>query len=315
MTKNRVIYSLACLIFVASTAVTASDWSPQNTLRLQIAFGAGGSTDVIGRVLVDQMREQSGWKIIAENVEGGGGVAMLTGIAKRPANNDVIGLAVNVPILINLAQRSDELEFGIDDFSYVGTVSTAQLALVARADAPFDDLEGLVRQATEEPGLAVGFGAPPQRFLMDAVARDSGAQFGMVSTEGGAETIRLLLGGQVMVGFLSGEHLPYLESGDLKVVGSANRDPLSYAPEAQTFSDIGHDFHVVDPYLFLAMAADSDAGAIEAISDVVEEALKTAEMVEIVQNIHHSKPVNLGADGTRQMLAEGLDTFRQIFAK
>ncbi len=44
-----------------------ADWEPSGDLKLQIGFGAGGSTDTMGRVLAKVMEEQSGWNIVTEN--------------------------------------------------------------------------------------------------------------------------------------------------------------------------------------------------------------------------------------------------------
>ena len=120
-------------MMVAGSAMAG--WKPDGPLTLQIGFGAGGSTDTMGRVLAKVMKDQTGWNIFAENKTGGGGVAMFTGIAKMPPNGKVIGLGVNMPILVNLVRRGDELPFDLDSFDYLGTIAKAELALVAAADA------------------------------------------------------------------------------------------------------------------------------------------------------------------------------------
>ena len=209
--KRIVTGVVAGAALLAAGMANAADWKPDDPLKLQIGFGAGGSIDTMGRVLAKVMEDQTGWNIVAENKTGGGGVAMFTGIAKMPPRGKVIGLGVNMPILVNLVNRGDQLEFNLDSFYYLGTISKAELALVASKDSPFDDLEGLVAYAKEQGNLPVAFGAPPQKLLMDVAARETGAQFNMVSTKGGAETMELILGGQVLAGFSSGEHLPYAE--------------------------------------------------------------------------------------------------------
>lgn len=198
---------LAAMCLVLSPQVNAG-WKPDGVMTLQIGFGAGGSTDTMGRVLAKVMKDQTGWNIIAENKTGGGGVAMFTGIAKMPPRGKVIGLGVNMPILVNLVRRGDELGFDLDSFEYLGTISKAELALVASAEAPFDDLDGLIAHAKSAGSLPVAYGAPPQKLLMDVASRESGASFDMVTTKGGAETMKLILGGQVMAGFSAGEHFP-----------------------------------------------------------------------------------------------------------
>ncbi|NCF48553.1 MAG: hypothetical protein GWP36_03425 [Bacteroidetes bacterium] len=312
--KNIFAVFAASAVLSLAGPVMAADWKPDGSLTMQIGFGAGGSTDTMGRVLAKVMEDQTGWNVIAENKTGGGGVAMFTGIAKMPPRGKVIGLGVSMPILVNLVRRGDELPFDLDSFDYLGTISKAELALVAAKDAPFDDLQGLVAYAKAQGSMPVAFGAPPQKLLMDVTARETGASFNMVSTEGGAETMKLILGGQVLAGFSSGEHFPHAEAGTMKVIAGGNAVRLSYAPEVGTFVEGGVNAYV-DPYFYLATTAGTDPAAVKAISMAIENAMKSPEMIKIVNNAVKNPPLNLGADDTKTMMVEGLANVGVLFAK
>lgn len=313
LARNAMAGFLAVMCLAASGPVNAG-WKPDGVITLQIGFGAGGSTDTMGRVLAKVIKDQTGWNIFAENKTGGGGVAMFTGIAKMPPRGKVIGLGVNMPVLVNLVRRGDELGFDLDSFEYLGTISKAELSLVASAEAPFDDLQGLIDHAKRAGGLPVAYGAPPQKLLMDVAARESGASFDMVTTKGGAETMKLILGGQVLAGFRSGEHLPHAEAGKMKVIASANAVRLSYAPDVGTFVEAGINAYV-DPYYYLATTKGTDPEAVEEIAKVIDRALRSPEMVEIVGNTIRNKPLNLGPRGTKNMMVDGLANVGVLFAK
>ena len=311
--KSGLAGLLAVLCLTLSGPAVAA-WKPDGVMTLQIGFGAGGSTDTMGRVLAKVMSDQTGWNIIVENKTGGGGVAMFTAISKMPADGKVIGLGVNMPILVNLVRRGDELGFDLDSFDYLGTISKAELALVAAADAPFDDLDGLIAHAKSAGSLPVAYGAPPQKLLMDVASRESGASFNMVTTKGGAETMKLILGGQVMAGFSAGEHFPHAEAGKMKVIASANAERLSYAPDAGTFVEAGINAYV-DPYFYLATTEGTDRKAVKAIAKAIDRALRSPEMIEIVGNAVKTKPLNLGRRGTKKMMVNGLSNVGVLFAK
>lgn len=292
----------------------AEDWAPDGPLTIQIGFGAGGSTDTMGRVLAEVMKKNTGWNIVVENKPGGGGVAMFTGLSQRPVDNKTIGMGVSIPVLVQLVQRGDQLPFDTDSFDYLGTVAKAELALVASKDAPFDDLEGMIAYAKEQGSLPVATMAPPQVLMMNQTKSTTGADFNLVTADGGAEVMKLILGGQVMAGFGSGEHYPYLESGDMKVIAGANQSRLSYAPDVRTFIESGVNAYV-DPVFFLAMRAGTDPAAIEAISSAIDEATKAPEFAKIVQNAVKGDPINMGTDGTKQMMVDGLANAKILFAK
>lgn len=315
MKLKRNILAIGAAVMMAITApVAAEDWAPDGPLTIQIGFGAGGSTDTMGRVLAQVMKENTGWNIVVENKPGGGGVAMFTGLSQRPADGKTIGMGVSIPVLVQLVQRGDQLPFNVESFDYLGTVAKAELALVASKDAPFDDLQGMIAYAKEQGTLPVATMAPPQVLMMNQTKEASGASFNLVTADGGAEVMKLILGGQVLAGFGSGEHAPYLESGDMKVIAGANQARLSYAPEVKTFIESGVNAYV-DPVFFLAMNGGTDAAAIAAISAAIDEATKSPVFAEIVRNAVQGDPVSMGVEGTKKMMVDGLANAKILFAK
>lgn len=299
---------------LAATSVAAADWTPPGPVKLQIGFGAGGETDTIGRVVAAVIKEQTGWNVIAENKPGGGGVAMFTGVSAAPANGTVIGMGVNMPIMINLVLRGDQLPFTVDSFDYLATVARAQVAIIAKADAPFDDIAGLVAHAKANDGAAVAFDAKPQELLMRAIDAQDGAGFKLVPTKSSAEMLQLVLGGQVDASFAAGVHIPYLEKGDVKMLASANNGRHSYAPDVASLPEQGYGLYV-DPIFYFAAPAGLSDEAKSALAGALDAAIKSDKVVEVVTNVFSSEPNNIGPDGTRQMIVDGIENVRTLFGK
>lgn len=312
-TLKLLALGVSAMLSLAAPAM-AEDWEPAGPITIQIGFGAGGTTDTMGRVMAQVMKENTGWDIVVENKPGGGGVAMFTSLSQRRPSGDLIGMGVSIPVLVQLVNRGDQLPFNVDSFEYVGTIARAELALVAIGDAPFDDLEGLIAHAKEQGNLPVGTMAPPQVLMMNKTMAKTGAKFNLVTADGGAEVMKLILGGQVLAGFGSGEQLPYLESGDMKVIASANQERLSYAPDVKTFIESGIDAYV-EPVYFMAMTGGTEPAAVEAIAAAIDEAIASPEVAEIVQNAIQGKPINMGPEGTRKMMVDGLANAKILFAE
>lgn len=306
--------AIAGLALFSALPAMADNWKPSGPLTIEIGFGAGGSTDVVGRIVANTIKEQTGWNVIAENKPGGGGMAMFTAIANKPADNRTVGLGVNMPVMINLVKRPDEVKFTLDSFAYLGTAAGVQIALVARADAPFDDLAGMIEYAKANGGMAIGSDAKPQVLTMQQVAAQAGTEFQFVSTKSSAEIIKLLLGGQVQVGFATGTHLDYLESGDLKMIASANKTRHSYAPDTPTLIESGYEIYV-DPWFYFAMSADTDTEAQKAIAAALANALGSEEVKTAVRNALSVDVVNLGSEATKQMLVDGIENVRVLFGE
>lgn len=304
-----VYFAVACLMF-APLSLQAADWSPKGSIKLQVGFGAGGSTDTLGRIVAAKVEENTGWNVVVENKPGGGGVAMLSSLMNAKPDGMTLGLAVNVPILINLAKRGETLPFKIDSFDYIGTITKGEVALVAKADAPFDDLEGFVALAkTKKPAIA--FDAATQQMLMSAVKNQAGVDFKFVKHKSGAEQIQSILGGHVDVGCPAGAHIKYLESGDLKMIAVFGKDRYSYAPDTKTLIESGYNFYV-DPYYYLAAPKGLPADVKAALAAAFDKAIYSDQVKTALSNTLKAQPYNLGPEKTFNMLYEGVPAVKSL---
>lgn len=315
MKLTVLIANATAAVFLSATMVsTAAAWEPEGPLELQIGFGAGGETDTIGRVVAAALEEQTGWNVIAENKPGGGGIAMFTGIAALPADGTVIGMGVNMPVMINLVLRGDELPFDLDSFDYLATIARAALVIIARSDAPYDDINELVAWSRENDGAAIAFDAKPQELMLQHIDKQEDAGFKLVSTKSSAEMIQYLLGGQVAASFSAGAHIPYLEKGDVKILGVATSTRHDYAPDAETLQEQGFDVFS-DPWFYFAAPAGLPEEAKTALAGALDQALKTDEVKQVVANTLSAQPSHLGPEGTKQMLVDGMEGVRVLFGK
>lgn len=313
MKIKTIMTNTAAAIALSATLIgSAAAWEPDEPIRLQIGFGAGGETDTIGRVIASALEEQTGWRVIAENKPGGGGIAMFTGIAAMPADGTVIGMGVNMPVMINLVLRGDKLPFDLDSFDYLATVARAPLVIIAESDAPYDDVSELAAWSRENDGAAIAFDAKPQELILQRIDRQEDAGFKLVSTKSAAEMIQYLLGGQVAASFSAGTHISYMENGDVKMLASVNSERHDYAPDVKTLREQGYELFS-DPWFYFAAPAGLPDEAKAALAEALDNALETDAVKEIVANTLSSQPVNLGPEGTRQMFDDGMDGVRVLF--
>ncbi len=226
-------------------------------------------------------------------------------LLRPPAQRRVHGTAPgHVPILLNLAKRGDKLPFKIETFDYIGTITKGEVALVAKADAPFNNIDEFLALAKTKK-LALAFDAMPQQMIMSAVKNQAGVDFKFVKHKSGAEQIQSLLGGHVDAGCPAGVHIKYLESGDLKMIAAFGKERFSYAPNTKTLIENGYKYYL-DPYFYLVAPKGLPADVKGALVKAFDKAIYSDKAKEAIGNTLKAQPYNLGADGTYQMLSDGV---------
>ncbi len=311
MKIRSLLFSVAALGVILSPVMgLAEDWAPKGSIKLQIGFGAGGSTDTLGRIVAAQVEENTGWNVVVENKPGGGGVAMLSGLMNAQPDGKTLGLAVNVPILLNLAKRGDKLPFKINTFDYIGTITKGEVALVTKADAPFNNINEFIALAKKKK-LAIAFDAMPQQMIMSAVKNQAGVDFKFVKHKSGAEQIQSLLGGHVDAGCPAGAHIKYLESGDLKMIAAFGKDRFSYAPDTKTLIENKYNFYL-DPYYYLVAPKGLPADVKTTLAAVFDKAIFSDTVKTAIANTLKAQSYNLGPDGTFKMLSDGVTDVKSL---
>lgn len=305
--------ALAAALMLCTTPALA-DWAPSGPISLWIGFGAGGETDTLGRLLAKEMSDATGWDIVVENKPGGGGLAMFTQVAVAKPDGQTLGMGVTMPVLVNLTIRPDEVPFDLDSFDYIGTVALAQLAIIAPADAPYDTLEDFLAWSKENGGALVGFDAKPQELLVQFVNKQAGTELRLVSMESSAEALQNVLGGHIDAAFNAGAHIPSLESGEVKMLASANAQRHSYAADVPTVQEAGYDIFV-DPWFYVAAPAGLSDDAHQALSDAIQSALQSDTLKTAIESTMHTEPSDNGPDETRAMMDAGLKNVGTLFGK
>lgn len=298
------IVMLVC-VMVSPSLGNGQDWSPKDSITLQIGFGAGGSTDIMGRLVAAKIEENTGWNVVVENKPGGGGIAMFSSLMRQKADGHTLGLGVSMPIFLNLASRGDKIPFNIDTFDYLATIMRGEIGMVAKADAPYNNLEELIAYAkTQKGGIAVGFDAKPQQMVLEPVAKNAGVKFKFVKHKSGAEQVQSILGGHVDIACTAGEHVKYIKSGDLKLIASMSKDRQTCAPDTKTLIENGFDLYL-EPYFYIAAPKGLPENVKAALAKAFDEAINSDSVKEALMNSMQASAHNLGPDGTYKMLTEG----------
>jgi tripartite-type tricarboxylate transporter receptor subunit TctC len=248
------------------------------TARILVGFPAGGTTDVIARLLAGAMKDYAP-AIVVENRPGRAGTFALESLKAAPHDGSVLMVAplATTTLYPHLykALRFDPLE----DFIPVTTVGAVSyvLAVSSQVDARVRTLADFIVWCRASPD-PVTFGSPgtgsPLHFTGVQLARAAGFAFTHVPHQGAAPTLQDLLTGQIAWAMLPIDTpLPYLATGPLRALATSGpRRSLSDVP---TFRELGYSSLESVDWWGVFVAAGTPAECVDGLARSTRQALET----------------------------------------
>ena len=243
MNGSRALIAAAGVATVMLTVVNpalAEDY-PARPVRVIIPFPAGGSNDVVGRLVAAYLGERLGRQLVVDNRSGAGGVIGTDAVAKSPPDGYTLLLisiahAVN-PWLYKLSYDP------IKDFSAVAPIAQGTNVLVVHPSVPANSVRELIALAREKPGdlqyASAGIGTF-QHLGGELFKLTAGVDMVHVPFRGGGPSMISVVGGHTKVTFPSlAQTVPYIKSGGLRALGVGGRERSPVLPDVPTIAEAG----------------------------------------------------------------------------
>jgi len=223
----------------AMSRIAQAQTYPSRPITMIVPFAAGGTTDVVGRVLAERMRALLGQPVIIENVSGADG-SIGTGRASRARPDGyTIDLGNKDTHVLNGAFYS--LPYDVwNDFAPISPLVTLRGFLFARKAMPAKDLKELIAWLKANPNNA-SMGAPSASgsLLAAFFQKETGTQFAIVPYRGNAPAMQDLLAGQIDLFYASPDQLPLMRAGSIKAYAVSSEMRMVLAPDIPTFAEMG----------------------------------------------------------------------------
>ncbi|MET0905271.1 MAG: tripartite tricarboxylate transporter substrate-binding protein [Tardiphaga sp.] len=191
--------AMLALIAWGSTGAVQAQTYPSRPITMIVPFAAGGTSDVIARVVAEQMAAPLGQTIIIENVTGAGGSTALARAAKAPADGYTIAIG-NAGTSAATYTIYPRLTFTPDSFVAIGMVAKTFGIVALRKDFPAADLKAFIAYAKANPGkINLGHaGVGSSNYLIcKSFVQAAGIDVTLVGYRGAAPTLTDAIGGQI----------------------------------------------------------------------------------------------------------------------
>ena len=221
----------------------AADGWPSRPVRMVVAYPAGGSTDIVGRLLAERLARLWGQPVVVENRSGAAGTLGADAVAKAAPDGHTLLLAASPEIAIARSTQRDLPYDPVRDFAPVGLLAQSPFLLLANNALGVADVRELVALAKARPGGLnyASFGNGTSNHLVGELFKaTAGVDIAHVPYRGSGPMMTDLVAGTVKLAFETvAAGLPHARSGRVRALGAATprRSPL--APDVPTFDEQG----------------------------------------------------------------------------
>lgn len=259
-------------------------WPSEKPIRIVVPFAPGGSTDVVARMIAEELRPRLGQSVIVDNRPGAGSTLGTGQVAKAAPDGYTLLVSVISAFSVGPALYKERLDWDGDrHFAHIADILRTPYALMAHKEAPFGNLAELVAAAKRGAKFnyaTSGIGSIPHLVMM-RFAKAAGIELNHVPYKGGAQAVADTIGGQVHM-VLDGlaAAVPHLRSGALKGVGVTSPSRSAVLPSLPTFVEQGFAGFVVEGWAGIAAPAGTPRAVQERLAGALREVMALSALQE-----------------------------------
>jgi tripartite-type tricarboxylate transporter receptor subunit TctC len=261
----------------AGLALPARAAWPEKTLRIIVTFPPGGASDIVARVMAEQLARKLGQPVVVDNRPGAGGSVGGTLVVQAPADGYTLMLSNSTPVSIGPFALERQPYDPVEGFTHIASVGAAPCVVMANPAAGLRTLTDVESQARKAGRLDFGSGGPASigHIYGELVKKELGLNLVHVPYRGGAPMTTDLIAGIVPIGIdVLTAYLPFFKTGQLVplAVTSARRSPL--VPDVPSVAELSsYRKLVLDNFFGISGPAKMPADVVARINTATNEVL------------------------------------------
>lgn len=271
-------------IAIASVSANAKEDWPTSTITWVVPYPAGGSTDVLARVVAPRLSELLGQPVVVENRAGAGGNVGTGYVAQQVDDNHVLLMGNIGPISVSPTLYSDLPYDPVADLAPVRLLMNIPNILLVTNSFSAETMDKFVDAARDEdPPYAYatpGTGTSPH-LAAELFSISTGVELLHVPYSGSAPALIDTVAGHVHVMFDNlPSAIPFVRSGQLRAIAVTTAERLEELPEVPTFAESGLEGYEVVGWSGVLVPADTPDYVIHILSDAFEQIMELPEVQE-----------------------------------
>lgn len=284
---RMILKAMAVFALIAgSTHHTAAQPYPIKPVRMLVAFPAGGSADIVARILGQKLGEQMGQQVVVENRPGAGGNIAFEAAARSEPDGYTVMLST--PGVVINPSLYKTVKYTPDDFAGISLVGEAPLLIMVNPNVKAASLSELIALAKQKPGQLryASAGSGSSSHLASEVFRSmAGLDLLHVPYKGGGPAFQDVLNGNVDITALPiAESMTHVTSGRVRALAQTGTRRSNIAADVPTVAEAGiQGYSVTTWYVLLAPVKISPA-IVARLAKESEQALKAPDVLQRLTN-------------------------------
>lgn len=282
MKRSTLAATALAAISIASASLAAESY-PNRPLRIVTPYGAGGSYDVIARIMGQKLAEQLGQPVVVDNRPGATGrIGMEIGIKSAPDGYTllVVGSSQTIAPSVHLKVPYD-LKTSLQPLMMFATISNAA---VIHPSVPAQNLQEFINLAKAKPG-AMRFGSGGTGGIThlagELFANLAGVKIDHVPYKAGALATNAILANEIQFYILNLlNSLPHVEAKRLRALAVTGLKRSSFAPALSTLDEMGLKGYDVIEFHSMALPAGTPKNIVTRLHSEFTRALKSDDTIK-----------------------------------
>jgi len=311
---RTLLSALAALVMASVIGQPAHAGFPERGVKIVVPFPAGGSNDVVARLLGTRLSEVWGQSVVIDNRGGGGGNVGAEAVSRSPADGYTLLLTAPGPLVVNQSLYT-KLSFNPADFTPIALIASVPIVLAVNPGVKATTVSELIALAKASPGK-LNFGSSglgsTNHLAGELLKARAGIDIVHVPYRGAAPAMNDLISGEMPMMFDNMPAVrPQVQGGKIRAlaVAGAARSPLF--PELPTMVEAGVANFEASSWFGLVAPAKTPPDVTKALIEAVTKVMSEPDMAKRLADVG-AEPGTLSGDAFGAFLRSEVDKWGEV---
>lgn len=312
--RELIVLGGTAAVFAATRMALADDW-PSKTAVVISAYPAGGTSDIIARLIADALTAKYGQQFVVESHPGASGAIAGSRLARSAPDGYTIMVTGSAPIAANKVVQKNLAYDPQVDFTPITVVCESPALLSASASAPAKSLQELIAYAKANPGQ-VNIGNPGAgtkgHIVAAMIGQTAGIEINHIPYKGSSPLLADLLGAHIHFALdAPSNYLPHIQAGKIQGLAVSSAKRIPELAEVKTVAEQGLDGFESTLWFGAVGPKDMPSEIVNKIHETIKEWSATPVAKEKLATLGLTPVVN-SPDEMRDSITREIDSIRPL---